>query len=220
MEKANELRKEEHDNNTKDIQTGRDGLSAVEEAIKILDEFYHGEHGVGGANSATVFVQASPLDEGEEAYTAKTFDGAYQGKQGAAEGILGMLAVIKTDFERTIKNTSAAESKAAREHVTFTRESKVSEASKQTDHDNKSQDLLKTKEQIMNGQEDLQTNMNRLDQALSEILELKPQCIDTGMSYEKRVAKREEEIEALKTALCQLDPEQVEESCASVHAAP
>jgi hypothetical protein len=33
------------------------------------------------------------------------------------------------------------------------------------------------------------------------------------MSYEGRVQKREEEIDALKTALCQLDPEGVEAEC-------
>ena len=42
---------------------------------------------------------------------------------------------------------------------------------------------------------------------------LKPMCIDTGMSYKERVEKREEEIEALKGALCQLDAEGVEPSC-------
>ena len=32
-------------------------------------------------------------------------------------------------------------------------------------------------------------------------MELKPTCIDTGMSYEERVARREAEIDALKQAL-------------------
>lgn len=38
--------------------------------------------------------------------------------------------------------------------------------------------------------------------SLKELLELKPACIDTGMSYEDRVAMREEEIAALKKAMC------------------
>jgi hypothetical protein len=37
--------------------------------------------------------------------------------------------------------------------------------------------------------------------------------LDSGVSYEERVQKREEEIDALKTALCQLDPEGVEAEC-------
>lgn len=38
-------------------------------------------------------------------------------------------------------------------------------------------------------------------------------CIDTGMSYEERVEKREEEIEALHKALCILDTDGVEAEC-------
>ena len=60
---------------------------------------------------------------------------------------------------------------------------------------------------------DLQTNQDLVDTALEELEELKPMCIDTGMSYKERVEKREEEIEALKGALCQLDAEGVEPSC-------
>jgi len=60
---------------------------------------------------------------------------------------------------------------------------------------------------------DMQTAQDLLDAALKVIEGLKPTCIDTGMSYEERVAKREEEIAALKKALCILDPEGVEEQC-------
>merc|ERR1719269_412104 len=55
------------------------------------------------------------------------------------------------------------------------------------------------------------------DTAIKELIELQPACVDTGMSYEERVARREQEIEALKEALCTLDkegPEQTEAECA------
>jgi len=41
--------------------------------------------------------------------------------------------------------------------------------------------------------------------AISELMDLKPVCIDTGMSYAERVARREEEIEALNKASCILE---------------
>ena len=41
-----------------------------------------------------------------------------------------------------------------------------------------------------------------LAESIKELLELKPVCVDTGMSYEERVARREDEIESLKKALC------------------
>merc|ERR1719178_479508 len=56
-----------------------------------------------------------------------------------------------------------------------------------------------------------------LDKSIQEIIELQPACVETGMSYEDRVAKREQEIESLKEALCTLDkegPEQTVPECA------
>merc|ERR1719240_2343784 len=55
-----------------------------------------------------------------------------------------------------------------------------------------------------------------LDKAIQELIELQPACIDTGMSYQERVAKREQEIESLKQTLCVLDkegPVQTEMDC-------
>jgi len=37
---------------------------------------------------------------------------------------------------------------------------------------------------------------------IEELLELKKACVDTGMSYADRVARREEEVAALHKALC------------------
>ena len=59
----------------------------------------------------------------------------------------------------------------------------------------------------------LQENMDLLDKSLIELEELKPACVDTGMSYAERVAKREEEMDALKKALCMLDADGVEPDC-------
>lgn len=73
---ADEARSLEKANNEKTLRDAKEGHEAVNDAIRILKNFYHGEHGVGGANSATVsLIQASPIavDEPESA------SGAYQG---------------------------------------------------------------------------------------------------------------------------------------------
>jgi len=53
---------------------------------------------------------------------------------------------------------------------------------------------------------DLKAATKLLDSALKNIEDLKPVCIDTGMSYAERVQKREDEIQALKDALEALKP--------------
>jgi len=57
-------------------------------------------------------------------------------------------------------------------------------------------------ETLASADEDLQSQTALLQKAIEELLELRPVCIDIGMSYEERVALRQEELEALKKALC------------------
>ena len=70
-----------------------------------------------------------------------------------------------------------------------------------------------TEAEITQGMADLTEHMTLLDDSMKQLEELNPQCIDTGMSYADRVAKREEEIEALKKAMCILDTDKVEADC-------
>lgn len=154
-------------------------------------------------------MQASPVDEDDPGAAS----GAYKGSQQKANAVLGLLEVIVSDFERTIKNTSAEEAKEAAEFVEFDRTSKADIGGKETKTELDEQDLETTKTTIKEKMKDMQTNMDLVDAALKELEELKPVCIDTGMSYEERVEKREEEIAALQKALCILDTDGVEADC-------
>jgi len=60
---------------------------------------------------------------------------------------------------------------------------------------------------------DASTNKNnrdaaqeQLDAAMKYYEQLKPSCVDAGLSYEDRVAKRNEEVQSLKEALKILTP--------------
>jgi len=204
LAEATKLRADEKAENLETIKTGKEGLAAVSEAITILKVFYK------QSAKAKVFLEASPVDEDT---SGPGFSGAYKGKQESSKGIIGLLEVIKSDFERTIKTTKAAEKKAAADFVEFDRTSKADIGGKETKTTLNEQDLESTKSSIQEKMKDLKTNMDLLDSALKEIEELKPACIDTGMSYEERVAKREEELAALKKALCLLDGDKVEPEC-------
>ena len=48
---------------------------------------------------------------------------------------------------------------------------------------------------------DLEGTQKELDAALAYYDKLKPSCVDAGVSYEDRVARRKEEIESLQEAL-------------------
>jgi len=205
LKEAAKLREEEKKENLKTISDAGDGEESVAKAITILKEFY------AKAGKAKLFLQASPVDEDTD---GPGFKGSYRGSQEASTGIIGLLEVIKSDFDRTARKTLQAEKKAQADFVEFDRTSRVDIKSKETQLEIDKEELKATKSAIDRTVEDMKTNQKLLDGALKTIEDLKPMCIDTGMSYKERAAKREEEIAALKKALCALDPDKVEEECA------
>jgi archaellum component FlaC len=205
LKTATSARDTEHGENVEQIKVAKEGVVAVKEAITILKVFYK------NAAKAKSFIQASPVDEDT---SGPGFKGNYGGNQNASKGIIGMLEVILSDFDRTVRATTASEQKAHEEFTEFDRTSKADIAGKTTKSDLDKEDLKTTDNAIESKMGDLKTAVDLLDGALERLEELKPTCVDSGMSYAKRVEKREEEMSALKNALCILDTNNVESECA------
>jgi hypothetical protein len=202
LNEATEVRNEDKANNKKTLGDAGEGLEALKEAIKVLNDFYR------KAGRNKVLLQASPVDQdmGAEGVDGSA-KGAYKGNQAQGAGIIGMLETIKSDFERTVKTTEEEEYKASREFAAFSQESKVSISSKSTGLKNTNNELELTNSNLVAALNDLKETQKLLDSSLEQLEKLRPACVDTGMSYEERVARREAEIEALKKALCVLDEE-------------
>jgi len=202
------IRSDEKTQNLKVIKDSSDGLAAVSEALKILQDFYKGEHGVGGANSATLSLlqKESPIQEKlEEQGMAGTGEAAaYTGNQDAASGILGLLETIKSDFARSISTTKAAEKEAAAAHVLFMRETMAFIAGAETEKKNNENTKSAMEGAIDIGMQDLQSSQGCMDASVKTLEDLQPACVDTGMSAEERKEKREAEVKALKNAFNQL----------------
>jgi len=210
-EETTKLRKEEKAENEATVEEAKAGLEAVEEAIDILDKFYK------TASKEEVeleFVQGSgPADDAPD--TGFDSGEAYTGNQGGGGGVLGMMDVIKSDFERTVKVTEKAEADAEDEYRNFMTETGKSLAEKEVATEERTKQKDNAQEKFDQDQDDLNSETEKLKTAITELLELKPTCIDTGMSYEDRVAAREDEIEALKKALCIFDHMADEDPAAS-----
>lgn len=197
LQNATTMREQQHVQNMADIKTAKEGLEGVTQAIVIIKTFYS------QAAKATALVQASPVDEDT---SGPGFAGNYGGKQVASHGIIGMLEVIKTDFERTITHTQASEEEAHAEFIEFERASKTDISGKSKKEDLDREDLKTTLAAIVEKMSALTTSQGLLDAALKRLTDLKPMCTDFGQSYSDRVAKREEEIAALRQAICALAP--------------
>jgi len=211
LDKMTKERNEEQAENEATIKESEEGKAAVDEALDMLDKFYK------TAAKNTVLLESSSTETQVPDMPDAGFDGAAKGNQGAAAGILGMLEVISSDFARTVKTTAAAEKTAASDFLNFETESKSSLAVKTTTKNAKEGELTDTIDELANNKDSMSEDQALLDKAIQELLELEPACFPKAEPYEVRVAKREQEIESLKTALCTLDkegPVQTEAECA------
>jgi len=195
MATATKLRTEEKAKNTETIADSEAAQTAVAQALTVLKEFY------AKAAEATALVQTKAEPE--------IFDKAYTGMGGEAGGVVGMLEVIESDFARLESDTKASEATAQSEYDTFMTDSKVDKSAKSTDIEHKTAKKQDESQALTVKREDLEGTQKELDAALAYFDKLKPSCVDSGVSYEDRVARRKEEIESLQEALKILNGEDI-----------
>jgi len=193
MAKATKLRQEEKAKNTETISDAEEAQTAVAQALTVLKEFY------AKAGEATAFLQQKP----------EIFDEPYKGMQSENGGVVGMLEVIESDFARLESDTKAAEATAQKEYDEFMTDSKVDKSEKSTDIEHKTAKKQDESQALTMKKEDLEGTQKELDAALAYFDKLKPSCVDSGVSYEDRVARRKEEIESLQEALKILNGEDI-----------
>jgi len=188
VSKATKLREEEKAKNAQTISDAGEAQTAVAQALTVLKEFY------AKAAEATAFVQVRQEPP-------ESFDEPYKGMGGKAGGVVGMLEVIESDFARLEADTKAAEASGQKEYDGFMTDSEVDKASKTTDIEHKTQKKQDEEQALTEKKGDLEGTQKELDAALAYFDKLKPSCVDSGASYEDRVARRKEEIESLQEAL-------------------
>jgi len=215
MSEADELRAKEKEENEASIEEAKEARDAVADAIQTLERFYK----TAAKNEALLVVKAreamkshrasllaqktkaSPEDDAPDA----GFDDSYSGDQGGSTGVIGMLEVVKSDFERTISETEKNERDAKADHLEFGTTSGKSKATKETakeEHEGALRDADAADEEDRSSLLSAQDSLNK---ALGELDSLHKACIDDGQSPEEKAQQREEELEALKQALCIMD---------------
>merc|ERR1711865_1334344 len=181
MAKNTALRNEEK---AKNAQTTADAKAA--QALTVLKDFYE------KAAEATAFSQQQQPE---------IFESEYKGMQSGNGVVVGMLEVIESDFARLEADTKAAEESAQSEYDEFMTDSATDKSKKTTDSEHKTAKKQDENQSLTQTLEDLQGTQEELDAALAYFDKLKPSCVDAGVSFEERVARRKEEIESLQSAL-------------------
>jgi len=186
---ATKLRVEEKAQNAQTVTDAKEAQVACEQAIKVLQDFYSS---AGGASMLQTHQKNKE---------------PYQGMQSSKGGILGMLEVILSDFARLEAGTSSEEDAGAAAYEKFMAEADQDAAVKGTEMHHKENKKREADEENRNVKKDLALTQEELDAALDYYAKLKPDCVDQGFSYERRVQMRKEEIQSLQEALKILDGE-------------
>lgn len=198
MMEATALREEEKAANERTVAMSDEAISGVDFAISVLSQFYD-----------NAFIQKGgyiPPNSDREGKTIKDlspgiFDTEYHGAQEASKGIIGLLTVIKSDFERTKSTTETDESDAALDFQTYETKTLKDIKNKNDDVSSKEGTIANNEDTLTQRKDDLSDAKKMLANALESLEVLKSKCVEGEETYEERVAKREEEIAALKAAL-------------------
>jgi len=94
-----------------------------------------------------------------------------------------------------------AEASAQKEYDEFMDDFSDDKAKKATDIEHKTAKKQDESQALQTAQEDLAGTQEELDAALQYFDKLKPSCVDSGVSYGNRLARRKEEIASLQEAL-------------------
>jgi len=176
--------------NEQTISDAKAAQQAVEDAMAVLKDFY------AKAAEATAFTQQSPGEDAPE-----TFEGEYTGMGTSGGNVVDFLEVILTDFSRLESETSTDEAMEADEFKTFMFESEKDQALKENDMKHKQEKKTQKESALHSAQEELKLAQEALNKANAYYEKLKPTCVDSGITYEERVKRREEEIVSLQEAL-------------------
>jgi len=207
LNEATVLRTDESAANTKTVTEAGAGKEAVESAITVLTEFY-GESLL--QKRSEPYVPYVAKDANREGKTIgdlapEVFDSEYHGSDQQSKGIIGILQVIQSDFERTETTVTEQEQEAQAEFEEFETDIKADSAAKQADIELKEGQITDLEEDLVGFKDSKNDAETSLELAEEELEKLTKMCVEGEETYAERIAKREEEIEALKQAMEILD---------------
>jgi len=190
MAEATAIRTSSKATNVETIAEAKAAQTAVEQAIAVVKDFYE------KSAEVTALTQQTPTED-----APATFDKPYKGMLPEGGNVVDFLQVILTDFTRLESETASSEVAEAEEYKKFMFESQKDKALKENESAHKEAAKADRESELHSTEEELKTTQEQLAAAVTYYEKLKPSCVDSGVSYEERVKRREEEIQSLQEAL-------------------
>merc|ERR1719310_1462161 len=217
LEQATTERFEEKAKNTETISDAKAGAAAVAQALAILKDFYEKaavpveqpapqQGPISYDNRALQILKTSSggasflqVDAQRQPGAPEMESGSYTGMENG--GVLGLMEVCQSDFEKVLAETEATETEAAKVFDEFKADSAQDKAVKETDSKHKVAEKSTKESDLATAKKDLRITQEELHSAMEYYEKLKPDCEKKVMSYAEKKAAREAEIESLKEAL-------------------
>jgi hypothetical protein len=138
-------------------------------------------------------------------YYAK--DSAHGSSEGAGGGIISLLEVAQSDFEKDLAEMTAIEDTAAKEFEKMTNEGALVKTTKEQDVKYKSKEATSLDKSVDELKGDLDGVQTEQDAVLEYLAKINDRCIAKATPYEEIKKRREEEIAGLKEGLEILESE-------------
>lgn len=182
QKEMDQMRKQEHEEFLKAKSDFEQGLHGARRALQVLRDYYEK-----GASLVQISAAHAPGDMGGS--------------------IISILEVAESDFARSLAEAQATEDDSVDAYKKTTNENKVSTATKKASVEGKTQESARLEQAITDSTSDRNGVQEELTAVLEYLEKLKPQCVTQPDSYEERKARREREMEGLKSALEVLESE-------------
>jgi len=200
---AGELRQTDKAENAKTLEMSREAIESVKLALQVLGDFYS------KAMLAQTGKYTPPLSDREGNTVGdlapEVFKADYHGSQSASKGIIGILEVILSDFERTQSKTTEEEAMSKEAFEMFEKDTNEEVAQKEKKIEGLEKQITDLKSDILDQEAALKDAKALLDSGLEALASLEAMCVQGAETWEERKKKRMEEIEALKDALAILE---------------
>jgi len=196
---ATTLRKEDKAANEKAIQISQDGIDSVKLAMSILSKFYDNAF----LQKGEKYVPPNSDRDGNTVgdLAPKGLGGNYHGSQSESKGIMGILEVILSDFDRTNAKTKKDEDDEQSAFEDFEKDTDDDVEKKTKSIKLKTKEVADFEDQLLDAQTDEKDATDMLEQAKETLKELESSCVEGEETWAERAEARKKEIEALKEAL-------------------
>jgi hypothetical protein len=197
-----ELRNEEKGQLAKVDNMSDEAIESVKRALGIIQKFYS------NALLQTGKFTAPNADRDGNVMgdmAPKVFEKKYHASQKESQGIIGILEVILSDFERTENQAEADEKSSKSSFVAIEKTAKGRVAAKHREIKKKENEVAAAKADILDQQQALSDATDILDSAKETREDLSAMCVAGEETWEERKKAREDEIAALHEAVVILD---------------